>query len=139
MNATMPSSFMTTAHGTMKIVSTSKKEILRNAMKGYAEDAKVQLSDNPTTDIATFPGDIRATDDDGTEFNLNMTISQEQLAEVFSPIYQKAIDITKKILTKNNLKGSQLECLILASTGRCSNCIYCCICHKTIPQSIVLL
>jgi molecular chaperone DnaK len=24
-----------------------KKEILRNAMKGYAEDAKVQLSDNP--------------------------------------------------------------------------------------------
>jgi molecular chaperone DnaK len=90
-----------------------KKEILRNAMKGYAEDAKVQLSDNPTTDIATFPGDIRATDDEGTEFNLNMTISQEQLAEVFSPIYQKAIDITKKILTKNNLKGSQLECLIL--------------------------
>ena len=90
-----------------------KKEILRNAMKGYAEDAKVQLSDNPTTDIATFPGDIRATDDEGTEFNLNMTISQEQLAEVFSPIYQKAIDITKKILSKNNLKGSQLECLIL--------------------------
>lgn len=90
-----------------------KKEILRKAMKGYAEDAKVQLSDNPTTDIATFPGDIRATDDDGTEFNLNMTITQEQLAEVFSPIYQKAIDITKKILTKNNLKGSQLECLIL--------------------------
>jgi len=90
-----------------------KKEILRNAMKGYAEDAKVQLSDNPTTDIATFPGDIRATDDEGTEFNLNMTITQEELAEVFSPIYQKAIDITKKILTKNNLKGSQLECLIL--------------------------
>ena len=92
---------------------SSKKEILRNAMKGYAEDAKVQLSDNPTTDIATFPGDIRATDDDETEFNLNMTITQEQLAEVFSPIYQKAIDITKKILSKNNLKGSQLECLIL--------------------------
>jgi molecular chaperone DnaK len=90
-----------------------KKEILRIAMKGYAEDAKVQLSDNPTYDISTFPGEIRATDDDGTEFNLNMTISQEQLAEVFSPIYQKAIDITKKILTKNNLKGSQLECLIL--------------------------
>lgn len=90
-----------------------KKERLRKAMKGYAEDAKVQLSDNPTTDIATFPGDIKATDDEGTEFNLNMTISQEQLAEVFSPIYQKAIDITKEILTKNNLKGSQLECLIL--------------------------
>jgi molecular chaperone DnaK len=92
---------------------SSKKEILRNAIKGFAEDAKVQLSDNPTTDIATFPGDIRAADDDGTEFNLNMTISQEQLTEVFSPIYQKAIDITKKILSKNNLKGSQLECLIL--------------------------
>ena len=92
---------------------SSKKEILRNAMKGFAEDAKVQLSDNPTTDIATFSGEIRATDDEGIEFNLNMTISQEQLAEVFSPIYQKAIDITKKILSKNSLKGSQLECLIL--------------------------
>ncbi|MBK6819480.1 MAG: hypothetical protein IPG85_07705 [Bacteroidetes bacterium] len=43
-------------------------------MKGYAEDAKVQLSDNLTVDIATFPGDIRATDDNGTEFDLNMTI-----------------------------------------------------------------
>lgn len=92
---------------------SSKKEILRNAMKGYAEDAKVQLSDSSTTDIATFPGEIRATDDDGVEFNLNMTLTQVQLAEVFSPVYQKAIDITKKILTKNNLKGSQLECLIL--------------------------
>ena len=90
-----------------------KKEILRSAMKGYAEDAKVQLSTSPTTDIATFPGDIRATDDDGTEFNLNMTITQEELSEVFSPIYQKAIDITKQILVKNNIKGSQLECLIL--------------------------
>jgi len=91
----------------------SKKEILRIAVKGYAEDAKVQLSNNPTVDIATYPGDIRATDDEGTEFNLNMTITQGQLAEAFSPIYQKSIDITKKILTKNNLKGSQLECLIL--------------------------
>jgi molecular chaperone DnaK len=92
---------------------SSKKEILRIAMKGYAEDAKVQLSDNPTYDISTFPGEIRATDDDGTEFNLNMTITQVELSEVFSPIYQKAIDITKQILSKNNVKGSQLECLIL--------------------------
>ena len=89
------------------------KEILRNAMKGYAEDAKVQLSNNFSTDISTFPGDIRATDNEGTEFNLNMTITQEELAKVFIPIYQKAVDITKSILAKNNLKGSQLECLIL--------------------------
>ena len=32
---------------------------------------------------------------------------------VFEPIFQKAIDLSKKLLQKKNLKGSDLDCLIL--------------------------
>jgi molecular chaperone DnaK len=56
-----------------------KKEILRMAMKGYAEDAKVQLSSNSSYDFPLYPNEIGATDDEGTQLNLNMTITQEEL------------------------------------------------------------
>lgn len=92
---------------------SEKKEMLRVAMKGFAEDAKVQLSANPIGYIETYDGDINATDDEGRKFNLNIEINQEELVDVLSPFFQKAIDITKQILVKNNLKGSELECLIL--------------------------
>ena len=92
---------------------SEKKEMLRVAMKGFAEDAKVQLSANPIGYIETYDGDINATDDEGRKFNLNIEINQEELVDVLSPFFQKAINITKQILVKNNLKGSELECLIL--------------------------
>jgi len=92
---------------------SKKKDILRNAMKGYAEDAKIQLSSNDFFDIGTYPGDIRATDEEGNEFNLSLTITQDELTKVFSPIYQKAIDITSQLLAKNNIAGDKLDCLIL--------------------------
>lgn len=89
-----------------------KKGILREAMKFYAEQAKNQLSFKCKTDI-TSQLDEFGEDDDGEEIELDMVITQEQLRKVVEPIFQKAIDITKNLLTRNHLSGDDLDTLIL--------------------------
>lgn len=89
-----------------------KKQILRDAMKFYAEQAKNQLSFKDKCDI-TSQLDEFGEDDEGTELELDMVITKEQIADVLSPIFQKAIDICKNLLSRNNLKGKDLDSLIL--------------------------
>jgi len=97
-----------------EILSDSKKnEAIRNAMKSFAERVKIDLSFNNLTDITTLPGEIRTKDENGDEFELSLDISQDDLIPVFEPIFQKSIDITKQLLSKNNLNGSDIDCLIL--------------------------
>lgn len=95
------------------LANKDKREILRNAMKSFAEKAKIDLSFNATTDITCFPDEIGALDEEGNELALSIDITQEDLVPVFEPIFQKAIDKTKQLLQKKNLKGSDLDCLIL--------------------------
>ena len=88
------------------------RNILRDAMKFYAEQAKNQLSFKDKTDLTSQLEEF-GEDDDGEEIELDMVITQDQLKEVIAPIFQKAIDITKKLLARNNLSGSDLDSLIL--------------------------
>jgi len=89
-----------------------KKQILRDAMKFYAEQAKNQLSFKDKCDV-TSQLDEFGEDDEGTEIELDMVITKDQMKEVLTPIFQKAVDICKKLLSRNNLKGSDLDSLIL--------------------------
>jgi molecular chaperone DnaK len=91
----------------------TKKQILRNAMKFYAEKTKIQLSFNDTHNILSELGDIPGEDDEGVEFELDITVTQEIISQVLSPIFQKTIDVSKNLLGRNNLKGSSLDSLIL--------------------------
>ena len=86
----------------------NKKEILRNAVKFFAEEAKIQLSFKETHNILTNLGDLPFKDDNGKEPEIDVEVTQEALDIVISPILQKAIDITKGLLKRNNLKGSDL-------------------------------
>lgn len=88
------------------------RNILRDAMKFYAEQAKNQLSFKPQADI-TSQLDEFGEDDEGEEIELDMVITQEQLASVLTPVFQKAVDITKQLLKRNGLSGSDLDKLIL--------------------------
>jgi molecular chaperone DnaK len=90
-----------------------KREVLRDAMKHYAEEAKIQLSFKDTHNILSDLGDIPGEDDDGNEFELDITISQSEMEKTVSPLFQKAIDICKELLNRNNLTGSNLGALIL--------------------------
>lgn len=90
----------------------NKKQILRNAMKFYAEETKNILSAKESHNIYIDPGDI-GDDDDGEEIEIDLTVTQAELEKVLSPVFQKAVDISKKLLERNNLKGSSLDSLIL--------------------------
>lgn len=88
-----------------------KKQILCDAMKFYAEQAKNQLSFKDKCDI-TSQLDEFGEDDEGTELELDMVITADQLKTVVAPIFQKAIDICKTLIARNNLTG-KLDTLIL--------------------------
>lgn len=90
-----------------------KKEILRSAVKFFAEEAKIQLSKKETWNILTNLGDLPFEDENGEEPEIDITINQEDLEKVFMPIFQKAIDITNNLISRNNLKGADLSALIL--------------------------
>lgn len=92
---------------------TTKKEILRNAVKPFAEEAKIQLSFKDTHYILSNLGDLPFEDDNGEEPEIDVTVTQKDMENVVAPIFQKAIDITKVLLRRNNLKGSDLGALIL--------------------------
>ncbi|MBC8489331.1 MAG: Hsp70 family protein, partial [Bacteroidetes bacterium] len=91
----------------------SKKKILQDAMKFYAEETKIQMSFNDTHNILSDLGDIPGEDDEGEEFELDITVTQEMMQNTLGPIFQKSIDICKELLERNNLQGNSLDSLIL--------------------------
>ena len=93
------------------LADEQKKQILRDAMKFYAEQAKNQLSFKDKCDI-TSQLDAFGEDDEGTEIELDMVITADQLRSVVQPVFQKAIDICKALIARNNLTD-KLDTLIL--------------------------
>ena len=89
-----------------------KKEILRDAMKTYAEDLKNQLSFKDHEDIISNLGDL-GEDEDGEEIELDLTVNQSEAFDVMRPYFQKAVDICKGLMKRNNLTSSQISKLIL--------------------------
>jgi molecular chaperone DnaK len=90
-----------------------KKEIIREAMKYFAEETKIQLSFKEQHNILSDLGDIPGKDENGNEFEIDLTVSQADLSKIVGPIFQKSINICKDLLNRNNLKGKELERLIL--------------------------
>jgi molecular chaperone DnaK len=90
-----------------------KKEILRNAVKPFAEEAKIQLSFKDSHNILSPLGALPFEDDNGEEPEIDVDVTQIDMVRVLGPIFQKAIDITKELLKRNNLEGSDLGALIL--------------------------
>lgn len=94
------------------LANQGKKEILREAMKTYAEDVKNQLSFKLNEDIISNLGDL-GEDEEGVEIELDLTVTQEMAFTVMRPLFQKAVDVCKELLKRNNMIGSQLGKLIL--------------------------
>lgn len=94
------------------MADSAKREILRDAVKYYAEQAKNQLSFKPSVDIMSQLDEF-GEDDEGEPLELDMVINAEQMQQVLSPIFQKAVDIVNGLLKRNNLKGTDLSTLIL--------------------------
>lgn len=90
-----------------------KLGLLRDAMKRYAELAKIQLSFKQEHHILSELGEIPLQDADGNDVELDLTVSRQQLAEVIAPIYQRAIDLTKALVDRNKLDRTVITSVIL--------------------------
>ena len=91
----------------------NKRTILRTAMKQFAEKIKIELSFNEEADLLTQLGEIPGKDDEGNEFELEIVVNRIELEQAIGSIFQKAIDISNKLLERNNLSGDKLSALIL--------------------------
>jgi len=92
---------------------SGKKTILRDAMKFFAEQVKIQLSFNDSYDILTDLGDIPGSDDEGEEIELDFTITREEFKKVVEPVFQKAIDLSIQLINRNNISSSDLSQVLL--------------------------
>jgi len=95
------------------VADETKKKILQDAMKFYAEETKIQMSFNDSYNILSDIGDIPGKDDEGEEFELDIAVTQEMIKKTLTPIFQKAVNICKELLGRNNLDGDALDSLIL--------------------------
>ena len=91
------------------LADKEKNAVLRDAMKTYAEDVKNQLSFKESEDILSDLGE----DEDGEEIELDLTVSQQQVFDAMRPVFQKAVDVCRDLMKRNNLKGTDLNKLIL--------------------------
>lgn len=103
-------------HYNIESILANKSEDFMNMWKPKAEAAKIELSFNKSYTVETDMGDNYGHDDDGVDFEIidnPIVITQEMLEPVVAPIYQKAIDLTKQLLKRNNLDGDKIGALIL--------------------------
>lgn len=96
------------------LADDNRKSLLKDALKIYAERAKNKLSFKDVCDDVEYIIGQLGNDDNDEELDLtDLVINKEQLQTVIQPIFQKAVDICKDLLKRNNLNGSQLDSLIL--------------------------
>ena len=89
------------------------KSILRDALKPFAEEVKNQLSFKDSHELYYEDTFLEWDDDEGEEIEIDLVVNKETLKKVIAPIFQKAVDLTKDLIKRNNLSGEKLEALIL--------------------------
>ncbi len=89
-----------------------KKSLLKSALKSKAEEIKINLSFADSYDVISNLGQYTE-DDAGEEIELDFEVTHEQMKTTLGPIFQKAIDISKTVLKRNNITGEDLNSLIL--------------------------
>ena len=89
------------------------KRELREALKRFAEEAKIGIS--PSSKISSNISTDKpiGEDDEGNKIEIEMEMSLENFQKAIAPAFQRAIDITKKMLEKNNIESSDLEMVLL--------------------------
>lgn len=89
------------------------KERLRNAWKSKAEEAKIRLSLDESVDLISDLGEDYGVDDEDNELEVDVTLDREDFNDLATPYFQKAIDLTKDLLTRNNLGSTNLATVVM--------------------------
>lgn len=89
-----------------------RKEILREAMKTYAEEVKNRISSSSEYNLYVDPGDL-GVDEDGEEIEIDLTVRDTEVNDVMRPLFQRAVDLCLELLRRNNLTSDHVARLIL--------------------------
>lgn len=105
------------------LANPNGKAKLRDSLKFIAEESKIAISP---------PGKLSATvvtykplgeDDDGEEIELDFQMSLDAFERAIAPEIQRAIDISKKLITRNNLRDDELEKIVLVGGSTLSQTV----------------
>lgn len=88
----------------------TKKKLLQDTLKRFAEEAKIELSSKDKT--AVYLEDF-GEDESGEELLLDLKISLADYEKVCAAIFQKAINITADLLKRNGIARADLKTVIL--------------------------
>jgi molecular chaperone DnaK len=94
------------------ISDDNRKQIFQDALKRFAEDAKIQMSFKDTYNLLSALGDLPE-DEKGDELEIDISVTQEMMQKTLGPIFQKSIVICKELLKRNSIEGDSLNSLIL--------------------------
>lgn len=86
--------------------------LLFEALKVEAERVKNKLSYSDSETIYLEAGDW-GEDEDGEEIEIELTITRQDVEKAIEPILQKAVDVCKTLMIRNNITYNKLSHLIL--------------------------
>jgi molecular chaperone DnaK len=95
------------------LFNDERKGLLRNAVKRIAEELKINLSLAEKKHYDILTEEPIGEDDEGKDIEIDLSVTKEQYEDVVKPIFQRAIDISQKLLKNNNLLGSNLSTILL--------------------------
>ena len=90
-----------------------RKSLLRNAVKRFAEETKINLSPADKNQYDILTDEPIGEDDEGEEIEIDLSVTKEQYEKVVKPIFQRAIDLSLKLLKNNNLSGPDLTTVLM--------------------------
>ncbi|MCS6905005.1 MAG: Hsp70 family protein [Bacteroidia bacterium] len=85
--------------------------LLRERLKVFAEEAKIQLSTHSRVHVVT--DEPLCGDDVNEEMELDLTIEASDIERVATPIFMRTINIAKRLLQRNSIEPSALSEVIL--------------------------
>lgn len=88
-----------------------RSQQLRQALKPTAEHLKIALSSQESEEVLS--DDPICEDDDGEEIELDIEVTLEEFAKAVKPIFQRAVDITRELLTRNKLNDDEVGTMLL--------------------------
>lgn len=95
------------------LANPSGKAKLREALKVIAEESKIAISPPGKLSAPVFTDKPLGEDDDGQEIELDFQMSLEAFEKAIGPEIQRAIDISKKLIARNNIRDDELEKIVL--------------------------
>ena len=87
--------------------------VLKNRMlKDIADELKIKLGKNKEYEFLTDLGDL-GNDASGVEMEIEKTFSREEIHGPMKEVFMQAIEITKKLLLRNNITTNDMDALVL--------------------------